>query len=233
MINCPLCHTNNTSLDVICPSCGSYLQTKVDNINLFETLWGLIENPSKTFKNIAISKTKNYIIFLSSLLGISITFLLFRIDKIADTIESVRSIFIIGFLGGIPLGIFLILIISAITLLVARIFKQKTSLKRISAVIVYSATPFVYDLIFLLPLKLLTFGVSYFKSNSSLTLINPTVYYIVLSIEGLLFVWFLYLFVSAIKVVFSTGYLRASVLSLLSLISISGIVYLIKIIWIS
>ncbi len=233
MINCPLCHSNNSSLDVICKSCGSYLQTKVDNINLFETLWGLIENPLKTFKSIAISKTKNFIIFLPSLLGINIIFLLFRFDKIADIIDSVQSLFIIGFLGGIPLGLSLTLIISVVTLLIARLFKLKTSLKRLFAVIVYSSIPFVYDLLFLLPLKLLTFGESYFKHSPPLTLINPTVYYMILSIEGLLLLWFLYLFVSAMRVVFSTGYLIASVLSLISLISLSGIVYLIKIIWIS
>lgn len=203
MINCPVCHTDNDNLNVICKSCGGYLQTKINNINLFETLWGLIENPSKTFKNIAIANTKNYIIFLSSFIGISITFLLFGFDKSADTIDSIQPLFIYGFLGGIPLGIFLILILSTVTFLVTRLFKQRTSLKRLTAVIVYSAIPFVYDLIFLLPLKLLTFGVNYFKSNPSLTLINPTVHYIILSIEGLLFVWFLYLFVSGMKVLFA------------------------------
>lgn len=130
MINCPVCYSDNDELEIVCKSCRGFLQTKVDNINLFETLWGLIENPSKTFKNIAIAKS-------------------------ADTIDSVQLLFIFGFLGGIPLCIFLILLLSAVI-------------------------PFVYDLIFLLPLKLLTSGINYFKSNPSLTVINPTVHYIIL-----------------------------------------------------
>ncbi|MDI6779206.1 MAG: YIP1 family protein [Bacteroidota bacterium] len=226
MINCPVCHSDNDELEIVCKSCRGFLQTKVDNINLFETLWGLIENPLKAFKNIALARTKNYIIFLSSLIGVSFLFLFFGIDKSADTIDGVASLFILGFLGGIPLGIFLVLIITVITFLVAKIFKHRISLRNIAVVIIYSAIPFVYDLVFLLPLKLLAFGISYFESSPSLTLINPTVHYIILSIEALLLIWFLYLFVASIKVLFSLKYPKSFVIAFIALSFTSGTIWL-------
>ena len=66
---CPICQHENHHLAVVCVSCGSYLQTRVDNLDLFATAGKLIERPRQAFHAIAISRHKNYTILLATLSG--------------------------------------------------------------------------------------------------------------------------------------------------------------------
>ena len=61
MITCSICGVQNDELAVLCSSCKSYLQSKVDSLNLFATIWQLIENPRAAFKKIVLARHKNYV----------------------------------------------------------------------------------------------------------------------------------------------------------------------------
>jgi hypothetical protein len=201
MIECSICNTKNNHLATICPNCGGFLQTKVDNINLFETMWQLIESPVKAFKNIAISKHKNYIQLMGVLSGIDLSFLLISYLNLSNKMENPFSILIYGTVCGCLFGVLLISILSISVISIVKFLKANTSFKNIWSVISFSFLPFVFSLI-LIPLRLSTFGASYYGSNPSPTLINPFVYYLYFIIEALLIAWFVILFIIGIKTVY-------------------------------
>lgn len=210
MITCSVCNTTNHHLNIICKQCGAYIQIKIENIDLFQTLWLLIEHPSKAFKQIAISKHKNYIIFLTSLFGMSFLFLLFEYINIGRFIGRGILIATLGIGGGIFLGFILISLLTLLTLAISKLLKSPTTKYwNLFSVIAYSTVPIVYIFVFLLPIKLLTFGVILYTSNPSPILVNASVHYIVLFLEVLLFVWFAYLFTIACSIVFEFKYLKS------------------------
>jgi hypothetical protein len=202
MNTCPICQTSNNHLVSICIKCGGFLQQKVDNINLFETLWKIIEKPSNAFKNIAMAKHKNYVMLMAIMSGINLGFIILWYYKIFDRVENTQSLFFLTVGLGAVLGLALTTIISLYLNTLAIIFKKTTLLKNIWSVISFSFVPLIYSLIFLFPAKLVAFGLNYFSSNPSPESVNELVYYIILAIEGLMILWFLILFVLAVKTVY-------------------------------
>ena len=228
MITCSICRTQNNHLASICGKCGGYLQTKVENINLFETLWKLIEHPSKAFKNIAMAKHKNYILLLAFILGIDFSFLLLSYWNTYDRLEDTKIFLPVGIGGGILFGLILITIISLLVLLFAKIFKLKTRFRDIWSVISFSFVPLIYSFIFLMPVKLVAFGISYFSANLSPQTINQFVYYLLLIIDGSLFLWTAILFLIAIKTIFDLNITKALTICFPILIIVSVAFYFSK-----
>lgn len=215
MIICPVCNTLNHHLSFTCNRCGGYIQTKIENIDLFHSLWQLIEHPSKAFKQIAISKHKNYIFFLTSLFGMSFLFLLFEYINIGRIIDRGVLIALIGVGGGLVLGFFFLTILTWITLGFSKLFKSPpTKFWNLYSVITYSTVPIIYIFILLLPIKLLTFGIILYTSNPSPVLVNASVYYIVSILEVLLLGWFTCLFTVACRIVFEITLLKSLTIAL-------------------
>ncbi|MDP2208112.1 MAG: hypothetical protein Q8K98_04965 [Bacteroidota bacterium] len=230
MIICPVCNTTNHHLEIICRQCGGYIQTKIENIDLFQKLWQLIENPVKAFKHIAIAKHKNYIIFLTSLFGMSFLFLLFEYINIGRIINRGVLIALAGMGGGIVFGFFFLVILTWITLGFSKLFKSPpTKFWNLFSVIAYSTVPIIYIFIFLLPIKLLTFGIILYTSNPSPVLVNASVSYISWFLEALMFAWFIFLFNTASRVVFEFNFFKAITMTLALLLSlVVGIVIVIN-----
>lgn len=227
MIICPVCNTLNHHLNIICKQCGGYIQTKIENIDLFQTLWLLIEHPHKAFKQIALSKHKNYIIFLTSLFGMSFLFLLFEYINIARIIDKAILIAFAGIAGGIISGFILVCSLTYLTLAFSKLFKSPpTKFWNLYAVITYSSVPISYIFIFLLPIKLLTFGIIHYSSNPSPALVNASVHYIVLFLEALIFIWFVFLFAVACRVVFAFNFPKAIMMTLAIMITFGIVVVL-------
>lgn len=227
MIICPVCNTQNHHLNIICKQCGGYIQTKIENIDLFQTLWLLIEHPHKAFKQIAISKHKNYIIFLTSLFGMSFLFLLFEYINIARILDKAILIAVAGIAGGIIVGFILVCSLTCLTHAFSKLFKSPpTKFWNLFSVITYSSVPISYIIIFLLPIKLLTFGTIHYSSNPSPVLVNASVHYIVLFLEALTFVWFVFLFAVANKVVFAFNFPKSVIMTLAIMITFGIVVIL-------
>lgn len=192
MIHCPVCKTDNHHLAVKCVECGAYLQNKVDNIDLFSTIWNLIEKPTKTFHKIAIAKYKNYVFILSAFAGIPLLFFIFWLIKAGDFISSLLNFIFIGFIFGPPFGIFIVTTFAVLIKLFYRIFSVKIYFKNIFAVTAYSFIPIITG-VFILPLKIMTFGVHYFSMNPSPYQLKPISYVIFLILDGLFSFWTLVL----------------------------------------
>ena len=229
MITCPICQTQNNHLTSICMKCGGYLQTKVDNINLFETLWTLIEHPSKAFKNIAMAKHKNYIVLLAFLSGIDLSFLLLWFWNVYDRLEDSKVFLLAGSGGGILFGLIFITIISLFVLSLAKIFKVKTLFRNVWSVVSFSFVPLIYAFIFLMPVKLLAFGINYFSTNPSPETLNQFVYDLLLIIEGSMISWAAILFIIAVKTIYGMNIGKTLTVCIPVLIIVSVAIYISKI----
>ena len=230
MIICPICQTQNNHLTSICVKCGGYLQTKVDNINLFETLWKLIEHPAKAFQNIAMAKHKNYIVLLAFLSGIDLSFLLLWFWNVYDRLEDSKVFLLAGSGGGILFGLIFITVISLFVLLLARIFKVKTLFRNVWSVVSFSFVPLIYAFIFLMPVKLLAFGINYFSTNPSPETLNQFVYDLLLIIEGSMIFWAAILFIIAVKTIYGMNIGKTLTVCIPVLIIVSVAIYISKII---
>lgn len=221
MITCPICNTKNLHLDVICKNCGSFLQQKIENINLFEVLWLLLENPKKGLRIVAIAKHKNYIIFLSAFIGISYTFKIFEVIRVYDFISKPLSIFLGGFILGTGLGFIILATLTYLSIILSKVFKLvKLKFKQIYSAYAFAGTPIIYILIFIFPLKIMNFGVHLFSNNPSAFIINPTVYWITEVLTYLCILYFLILLVISNLILFNLKIIKALILTFILIIFI-------------
>jgi hypothetical protein len=189
MITCQVCGTENDDLAVVCRSCKSYVQGKVDTLNLFETLWGLMESPSRTFKKIALARSKNYVLPLAALCGIAAVYAAFWAVQIGRTIEGLVSILGIGLAIGIPAGILGLLLLSAALRIAARALAGNGTLKNVFAVCAYASTPVLLSLVVVFPVEIALFGIYLFDRNPSPMVLKPVPYIVLAVIDAIALLW--------------------------------------------
>ena len=220
MITCSICGLQNDELAVLCSSCKSYLQSKVDSLNLFETIWQLMENPGAAFKKIVLARHKNYVILLSSLAGISMAFALFWMLHFGNRFENVVVLASAGALAGVPLGFVLMLLLSAVTAGGIRSLGRRVAFRDTWAVVSYSSIPVVLSLVFILPLEIAIFGRDFFGTNPPPLVINPGVYSALMGFDGLAALWSVMLVYRGIAVVSGFGRVRTMIVMLTVVLSI-------------
>jgi hypothetical protein len=189
MITCSVCGQRNDDLAVLCVSCRSYLQSKVDNLNLFETVWQLIENPGAAFKKIVLARHKNYVFVLSSLLGVSSTFALFWLINLGNRFENLLILTGAGGLLGIPLGIAFVLVVGFVVSNAISLLGGRASQKDSRAVVAYAGMPIVLSLVAIFPLEVAIFGIDFFGTNPPPLVINPFAYMGLLGFDALATLW--------------------------------------------
>ena len=217
MIACSVCGHQNDDLAVLCASCHSYVQSKVDNLDLFKTMWQLIEMPSVAFRKIVMSSHKNYVLLLSSLLGISIAFGAIWLKKLGSRFGDLFSVVGSGTITGIPLGIFFVALLGIMLVILIKLLNGKARFKNAFAVVAYSGVPIILSLVFVLPLEIAIFGVDFFGNNPPPMVLNPQVYVALLAFDILAILWAWFLLYSGIRVL--SGFPKGK--SLLSTLVIS------------
>lgn len=226
MIVCPICQTENNHLAVICASCGSYVQSKIDTLDLFATVWRLIESPRVAFRRIAISSHKNYIFFLSAITGIAFAFTIMWLLKIGNSGIPLLSLLAAGFVVGPALGVINLLTLGLLQKFVARAFRHHTRYKNALAIISYASVPIVLSVIFVLPIEILTFGKFFFSTNPSPFTLKPVSYILVLALDGVFLLWSLILYVYGTKILYDISMSRAALISGITFAIFSFIVFL-------
>ena len=206
MIVCPVCGQQNDDLAVLCVSCRGYLQSKVDNLNLFETIWQLIERPRVAFKRIVLATHKNYMYLLSCLLGMSMTFGYFWIRHVGSQFANVLTLVATGGGIGIGAGILFVALLSLVLVRCVRWFGGKVTVRNTMAVIAYASVPIALSLAFVFPLEIAIFGIDFFGSNPPPIVINPLVYLVLLGFDTAAAIWALVLLYHGITVL--TGFHR-------------------------
>jgi ribosomal protein L40E len=81
-IICENCNSENDFFNLNCNNCGSLLRDKKPNIDLFATVWALIEEPTKSLRKIVFAEHKNYQFFVLLLLLLKLVFTSFFLQSL-------------------------------------------------------------------------------------------------------------------------------------------------------
>ncbi|HZY09578.1 MAG TPA: YIP1 family protein [Bacteroidota bacterium] len=225
MIACSICHSENHHLAIVCTSCGSFLQTKIDNLDLFTTIGTIIENPRKAFHKIAIAQHKNYMVFLSAIFGIGLIFFIYWLINIGEYFDKLLNILASGFFTGPFVGIITVVFFSVILVIIARILKIRVKLRNTMAVIAYALIPIVLSVILVLPIEILTFGTFFFTKNPSPLLLKPASYIVLLGLDGMFIMWSFILLTIGAKVLFEANWQTVSFILITSLAITSTVTF--------
>lgn len=190
MIGCPVCGGENHHLSVTCSSCGGFIQTRVDNLDLFSTIWLLIEHPGKAFHRIALARYKNYSTILAAISGVGIVFTYFWYLEAADHTRSMLYLVAAGLLLGPPAGVLLNLTITAGLRVALSLFRVSVRFRNLYAVLAYAMVPIVLSVFFLLPLEIYSLGRYFFSMNPPPWMVKPGSYYTFLVLDAVVGVWF-------------------------------------------
>jgi len=225
MITCPICGASNEDYSFRCTRCHSYLQNRVPNIDLFSTLWGLIEHPNASFHTIAVAEHKNYSILLFSLLGIILTFSTFAFLRLGNSFDNLINLLSVIILRGIITGIALSIILSLLHALLAKFSIRRTTLRNALALLAFAFAPYCLISLILMPIKLQAFGMYYFTSNPPPAILNPLLYYILQFFDGASFGWSFYLAIIGSKITYQISITRSIFINFFTFIIALGIVY--------
>lgn len=184
MITCSVCGTKNDELSIVCSSCKGFLQGRIDALDLFSTLWGLIESPRSTFKKIVLAKHKNYSIFLSSLFGMCLVFDVAWYKSLAPVFSNLLTLVGIAIVLGPVLGIFVLFAASVILLVITNALGGKASRRNLFAALAYATMPIVFSLMFIVPLEIAIFGIDFFGSNPPPMIVKPVEYSLLLVLKA-------------------------------------------------
>lgn len=225
MITCSVCGTHNNDLALKCSSCRSFLQTKIDTIDLFQTLWQLIESPGVAFKKIVLATHKNYIILLASLSGICLVYTVLWYKSLGIQFANVLTLTGTGLVVGPPVGILFTLVLSALLVLLGKVFRLHASFRNVFAVVAYASGPILFSLVFIFPLEIAIFGLDFFGQNPSPMVIKPAVYIMLLGFDALAAVWSVFLLVAGVAVATGTTRLQSLLLTGIACALFGGIAF--------
>jgi hypothetical protein len=200
MILCSVCQTENDKYATICKKCGGFLQNRVPNLDLFDTLWRIIENPREAFRLIMLAEHKNYALFLYALYGISVAFSGFWYFRIGDRFENVLILIFWALLIGVPLGIALCPIVSSFHWMLSKLLGGKALFRTSMGITSYALTPFIISLLLLLPIELMTFGMYFFTFNPHPIAIKPVSYIVLIGLNAVMILWAFILLIIGTKV---------------------------------
>jgi len=210
MIQCSNCGVENGDLTIVCLRCGSFLQARVPTLDLFDTVWQLIETPRKAMRRIVLATHKNYSVFLSSFYGIGLAFFLLWVLNFGEAFENLLYLIFTAILIGPALGIIHIFLTSLIGLLVGRLLRTRMRFTNIFGVAAYATVPVNLSIALVLPIELMTFGLFMFAQNPPPFVIKPVPYVIFMILDGLAVLWSLGLFVIGLRIITSMNCLRAA-----------------------
>jgi len=213
MITCSVCQTENDQYVTVCKKCGGFLQDRLPNLDLFDTVWKIIEKPNHAFRLIMRAEHKNYAVFLSTLAGIAITFTGFWHFTLGDRFGNILMLIFFGLLLGIPIGLALSPVISLLHWGLSKILGNKPSFRNSLGITSYSLTPIVLSLLFVLPIELLTFGMYLFTFNPPPYSIKPIPYMVLIGFDIALTTWTWVLLVIGTKVGNQTSWWKSIVIS--------------------
>lgn len=195
MIRCPVCSHENDDFAITCTQCKGFLQNRVPNLNFFETVWGILESPRKTFRTIALAEHKNYSLVLFSLFGISLSFTLIWYLKLGERFTTLLDLIITALLIGPGVGLAACALILLPFVLFVRLMGGKATVRTSLGMLAYSLTPIVLSLFFVLPIELLTFGMYLFTSNPHPYVLKPVSYVVLVGFDAVVVVWSMVLMV--------------------------------------
>ncbi len=199
-IKCENCNSESDFYKMNCDSCGALLRDKFPNIDLFSTIWLLIETPTNGFKKIIFAEHKNYQLFLLILLVTKLVFTSFFLQSVFVEPVNCQNYLSVNFgISFSTLALLTLLIPFLLKILLSNnsvITRYKDNL----AITIYSHFPLVLFLLVVLPVEIAIFGKFWIFSNPSPFMIKETAAYLFSFLEILTFIWTFILFGISIKI---------------------------------
>ncbi len=189
MILCPVCKHSNDEFSIKCVSCGSYIQDRVPNLDLFAIIWLLIESPSAAFKKIIIAEHKNFVLFFSLFLGIATAFALLWIKRSGNSFDNLFPLLLFGTAIGIVISIPLFYCLVVMFHTAIKLLRHEAEFKVTYGIIGWSLVPIMLSVVFVLPFELSTLGILLFSSNPSAYEAKPIVSIVFIALDSLLAGW--------------------------------------------
>jgi hypothetical protein len=193
MINCPVCSHSNDEFSLKCSSCGSFVQDRIPNLDLFSMIWMIIEQPRQAFKKIILAEHKNFVLFLSIFLGISAVFTLLWSRTSGNNFDNILPLMVIGILSGVIVAFPMFLAMVYVFHNLLKLLGGHGSFKNTYAVSGWSLVPIMLSVVFILPLELATLGLIFFSENPNPYDVKPLVYVTLLVFDCVLVLWSLFL----------------------------------------
>ena len=199
-ISCPNCSAENPHYAYTCKNCNSFLRERVFNIDLWNVIGLLIENPKKAMERIVFSEHKNFISILLIIIAIKLLINTRFISLISLGNFNPSTSLYLSYL--IVLGILLVYLIlfSFCFTLINKSLQITTRLSDNFALLTYSLLPNVFGIIFLFIIELVVFGEYLFSINPTPFVIKGITAYIFAGAEILLIIWSVLLSFKAFKV---------------------------------
>jgi hypothetical protein len=187
---CPSCGQENFTLQLRCGSCGAFVRDRVPALNLFSTLWGMMENPSATLLRIGRSEQKNYTHLLFALCGPWFFALILFLARTGNTDVAfgymLAGIVLLGPLLGLLLFVFATLSQKAFFRLR---FGVAVAYRHAAALVAWSFAPVMWVSVVVLPLQLGVFGPILFSTNPAPWDLLPLPFWIFAILNALSFLW--------------------------------------------
>ena len=208
-----MCGTENDDFAVVCVSCKGYIQAKVDTLDLFRTIWGLIESPGSTFRRIALAGSKNYVLPLTFAFGIALVYAMLWRGNYGVREPQLTTLLGIGVVAGPVLGGILFWVLSRILSAVSRATGRKIAKRNAFALFAYAASPVVLSLVIVFPLEIAVFGVYLFDNNPPPIVLNPAAFVVLAGLDVIASVWFVVLLGIGIRVMGGGSRIMSGVLA--------------------
>lgn len=188
-IICKNCGSENPVHRQICLQCNGFLRDKVVNIDLFSMMLRLVESPGKAFLSVVYAEHKNYIFYLSVLLGLK-----YSIDSaIIKEYTFNSSLLNLGFTTNAMISVLVFIVIlflfSAGIKFAGKMTGYSTRYLDNFSLLVYSQLPHLFSLLFIFPVEIVLFGGYLFSRDPSPFLLKPTSAYLLAGMEVLMIVW--------------------------------------------
>ena len=190
---CKKCGHINSAYKNICAECKSYLRERIVNIDLWNTIQLIIEDPVRAFKRIIFSEHKNFIVFITFFIALK-NLITVRFLSIPDLgLNGVRTSFIFSLILMSLITLLLLISFSSVQRILYRKMAINLRLKDIFAVNAYSFIPYLFGLIFIFPVELIVLGEDIFSNNPYSFQIKPLITFLLIGFEFLTIFWSFYL----------------------------------------
>jgi RNA polymerase subunit RPABC4/transcription elongation factor Spt4 len=190
---CKKCNHINPPYKNICSECKSYLRERIVNIDLWDTIRLIIEDPTKAFRNIIFAEHKNFIIFITFFIAVK-NLIIARFFSVPELgINGVETSFLLSLVLIILITSLLIVSFSLIQKNIYSKKEVKLRFKDIYAANAYSFIPYLFGLVFIFPVELVVLGGDIFSNNPYSFEIKPLITYILMGFELITICWSFYL----------------------------------------
>jgi hypothetical protein len=227
MILCPVCKHSNDEFSIKCVSCGSFIQDRVPNLDLFAMIWLMIESPSDAFKKIIIAEHKNFVLLFSLFFGIGVIFSLMWTRQSGNSFDNLFPLLLFGTGIGLAISIPLFYTLALAVHLVVVLFKREAKFTVTYGIIGWSLLPIILSVVFILPLELSTLGLLLFSANPTAYEVKPLVTTVLLGLNGLMVIWSLLLCATGISIAYRFSFFLSLIIVLFVSGAISFLSYLI------